>query len=145
VNSKISNQKIRNEFLESEIAAAEERIQEIADYPKLKAQYLDRIEVYSHLRSDSRTSMVQLLGELSRRLPEGISLRSMQLQGDKLSLAGIALSGEVVDLLSRRLAKSGLMASSAPNITLTEIEEGRVEFTFRQRVDFEGDKRGRER
>jgi Tfp pilus assembly protein PilN len=142
VHSQISNQQTRNEFLEEEIAAAEERIQEVADHPKLLSQYLAKLNVYSALRSNGRRGVVQLLGELSRRLPDGISLRSMQLQGDKLTLAGIALSGEAVERLGGRLAESGLMASSVPHITVTETEEGRVEFTFRQRVDFEGENRG---
>jgi Tfp pilus assembly protein PilN len=136
VDSQISNQKSRNDYLKKEIADAEQRMQELADYPSLKAKYLARTNVHSNLRADGRTSVVQLLGELSRRFPQGISLRSMQLQGDKLTLAGTALSGAAVEDLGGRLAESGLMASFAPVITQTEIEGGQVEFTLIQRVKF---------
>jgi Tfp pilus assembly protein PilN len=135
VEGEIAYQQSRNQFLEREIEAAEQRMQEIADLPSLKVQYLSKGMVYTHLRSDNWPDVVQMLGELSRRLPEGISVRSMKLQGGKLTLTGIALSGEAVELLNARLVESGLKAASDLQITLTELKEGRVGFTLEQRDD----------
>jgi type IV pilus assembly protein PilN len=133
IDSQISYQQVRNQFLEQEITAAEQHLQDIADFPDLRAQYLGRIAVYSHVRSDNWPDVVQLLGELSRRLPDGISLRSVKLQGGKLALSGIALSGEAVELFNQLLSESGLPSASALKITLTETKGGRFIFTLSQK------------
>jgi Tfp pilus assembly protein PilN len=93
------------------------KIASVSDLNPLKARLLARWSVYQSLRSDRTFGPVQLLGDVSRRLPEGILLDSMELRGNAFQLVGSARTSGDLEQFVERLAESDLMGS--PNVEVT--------------------------
>jgi type IV pilus assembly protein PilN len=90
----------RNSFLKAEIARLDSQIKDIAtlrqDIEALKA----RQRAVEDLQTD-RNVPVYLLNELTRQVPEGVYLTSINQQGQTVSVRGIAQTNERVSELLR--------------------------------------------
>jgi type IV pilus assembly protein PilN len=90
----------RNSFLKAEIARLDTQIKDIAtlrqDIEALKA----RQRAVEDLQTD-RNVPVYLLNELTRQVPEGVYLTSINQQGQTVSVRGIAQTNERVSELLR--------------------------------------------
>lgn len=87
-------------------AELQERIGEVRDYEKRKADLEQKLLVLAKLKSD-KTGPVRLLDDLSNALPEELWLTSFSEQNGSIDLAGIADTEQTVALFMRQLQQSG--------------------------------------
>jgi type IV pilus assembly protein PilN len=101
----LEEQKGRNQYLEGEIAALDKQIEEIKRLKEQTAQLLARKKVVESLQAN-RNETVHLLDQLVRQLPDGVYLKSIKQQGNKVTINGLAQSNARVSTLMRNLESS---------------------------------------
>lgn len=133
VESAIENQNSRNRLLETEIAALEKQVQEIAELKKVRDDLLARIKVIQDLEG-TRPVIVRYFDDLVRAVPDGVHLNSVVRKGDVISLEGIAESTNRVSSFMRNLDQSDWF--TAPNLTSVTAApaEGEQANSFRMTV-----------
>ncbi len=122
LEARIYTQRMRNEYLKTEIAKLDK---DIADIKKLKEQtqaLLARKQVVETLQTN-RSEAVHLLDQLVRRLPEGVYLKSIDQTGSTVHLQGYAQSSARVSTLMRNLDASPWLEGA----TLVEIKSATVQ------------------
>ena len=104
-SNKISDQNERNNFIKAENAKLDTQIKEIAtlrqDIESLKA----RQQAVEDLQSD-RNQPVYLMDELVKQTPEGVYLRALKQEGQRVVINGYAQSNERVSELLRNLGNN---------------------------------------
>ena len=105
IDSRISYQQRRNEYLKEQIVILDKQIAEIKKLREQTQSLLARKTVVENLQS-TRASVVHLLDQILRILPDGIYLKSLKQTGDKISLAGYAQSNARVSTLMRSIEES---------------------------------------
>lgn len=108
VQQQIEFQESRNSFLKSEIAKVDEKIKEIEDLEKHRAELVARMNVIQELQA-SRPMVVHLFDELVKTIPEGVFLQSLQQKGNGVSLKGQAQSNARVSAYMRAIDGSEWM------------------------------------
>ncbi len=101
----IAAQEARNAFLKKEIAVLDKQIDQIRRLKEQTQALMDRKRVIESLQRD-RAEAVRLLSELAKQMPEGVYIRSLKQEGQKISLAGFAQSGARVSTLMRNIEAS---------------------------------------
>ena len=105
IESRISYQQRRNEYLKQQIVVLDKQIAEIKKLREQTQSLLARKTVVENLQS-TRASVVHLLDQVLRILPDGIYLKSLKQTGDKISLTGYAQSNARVSTLMRSIEES---------------------------------------
>jgi type IV pilus assembly protein PilN len=134
--TQISIQNQRNQILETENKALDEKIKEIAslkqDIESLKA----RQQAVEDLQSD-RNQPVYLMDELVKQTPEGVHFRSFKQEGQRIVMSGYAQStARVADLLERFgnnsqwLERPALVVSTATNLGAGKGAKSVYDFTI---------------
>lgn len=98
-------QQARNEFIKQENASLDKQIAEVASLRQEIESLRARQTAVENLQSD-RNQPVHLLDELVKQVPEGIFMRSIHQEGQKVLLVGMAQSNERVSELLRNLANN---------------------------------------
>lgn len=111
----INQQKSRNNYMEAEIAKLDKKIAEIRELTKKKEEFLARIRAIESLQTQ-RPLNVRLFDELVKAVPDGLSLTSMALSGNNLSLDGVAQSNARVSALMRNLEASDWLESPSLSV-----------------------------
>lgn len=119
VGGMISSQRERNEYLRSQIAALDGEIKEIRGLQQQKQRLLARMEIIERLQR-SRPEIVHLFDQLVRTLPEGVYLTSIQQNGRKLEVKGVAQSSTRVSTFMRSIETSDWIGS--PELKLIETK-----------------------
>ena len=128
----------RNSFLRAEIARLDAQIKDIAtlrqDIEALKA----RQRAVEDLQTD-RNVPVYLLNELTRQVPEGVYLTSINQQGQTVSMRGIAQTNERVSELLRNTFYNSPWLEKPELIEIKAVTQGsgrdtRRLFEFSMRV-----------
>ena len=101
----LEDQKGRNTYLESEIAILDKQIEEIKRLKEQTAQLLARKKVVESLQAN-RNETVHLIDQLVRQLPDGVYLKSVRQQGNRVTINGLAQSNARVSTLMRNLESS---------------------------------------
>ena len=101
----ISCQEVKNDFLKKEIAVLDKQLEEIKRLKEQTQALLARKQVIESLQRD-RAEAVRLLSELTKQMPEGVYLKSMKQEGQKVSIGGYAQSNARVSTLMRNLEAS---------------------------------------
>ncbi|MDD7804497.1 MAG: PilN domain-containing protein [Endozoicomonas sp. (ex Botrylloides leachii)] len=114
INSAINTQQIRNQYLNNEITQLEKKIVAIKDIKAKKILLLERMDVIKGLQGN-RSVIVQVFDQLARVVPEGIYFKTLKIEGDLISLVGIAESNNRVAALMRQLDASQWFTN--PNLT----------------------------
>ena len=128
VDDKISFQDRRNQYLQAEIDRLKEELEEIKKLEDTKEQLLSRMEIIQQLQT-RRPQVVHLLHELASTLPEGISLKSVQQNQNKLLIDGIADSNARVSAYMRNLDASDWLSS--PRLEVIEAREDNTISAFK--------------
>ena len=136
--AQISNQRSRNQFLQTEIKRLEAQIKDVATLQSEIASLRARQQAVEDLQAD-RNLPVHLLNEISRQLPEGVFLGSLRQQNLSVTITGTAQSNERVSELLRNfsynspwLTKPELVEIVAGNMALSPRDQRRVaNFTMR--------------
>lgn len=113
----LTNQQARNSYLQSEIARLDKEIAEINKLKEQTAALLKRKQVVETLQGN-RAEVVHLLDQLVRQLPDGMYLKSIKQQGNKVTISGYTQSQARVSTLMRNLEGS----QHLQNASLVEIK-----------------------
>lgn len=105
ISSYIANQDAKNDFLKREIAVLDKQIDQIKKLKEQSGALMDRKRVIESLQRD-RAEAVRLLSELAKQMPEGVYLRSLKQDGQRINLTGYAQSSARVSTLMRNLEAS---------------------------------------
>lgn len=103
--SRIADQNIRNEFMESEIERVDNQIKEIKGLEAERDRLLARMKVIQQLQA-SRSRIVHIIDELEKRLPESVYLTVTKQANGELLLQGVAPSNASVSNFMRNLEAS---------------------------------------
>ncbi len=112
-DAKISAQKQRNDRVQVEISALLGQVQEINELRKQKEAMISRMGVIQSLQGD-RPMIVNIFDQLARTLPQGVFYRSVNRQGDRIQIVGIAESNARVSALVRQMDASEWFADPRP-------------------------------
>ena len=137
-DQKIKHQQNRNELVKSEIRKLETRIQKIEELERTRARLISRKQVIERLQA-SRSMTVELLDNLAKSIPVGVTITSLRQQGPTLALAGTSQSNARVSAYLRELETNDLflkpqlafVRSSAKVATITEPYEFSISVTLR--------------
>ena len=116
-NGQISGQKERNDYLRGQITQLDAKIEEIKQLDLKKQKLLARKDVIEKLQAN-RSQMVHLFDSLVRTIPDGVTLTSIQQNGEMLTLKGRSQSNARVSTYMRNLEGSGWMTS--PELSVIE-------------------------
>lgn len=105
LSDRLDEQNGRNKFLEAEIVKLDKEIEEIKKLKEQTAALLARKKVVETLQSN-RSEAVHLLDQLARQLPDGMYLKSIKQQGNKVAITGYTQSQARVSTLMRNLEAS---------------------------------------
>lgn len=109
ITAQIDSQEARNRLLQTEIAALDKEIAEIA---RLRAQIdalISRKQVIETLQGN-RVQPVYMFNDLVTQVPEGVFVRTLRQSGERITLNGHAQSNARVSHLMRSLEASPTMA-----------------------------------
>lgn len=113
INSQTDEQVARNARLNAAIVTLDKEIADIKDLKDQIGIMLERKQVVENLQTN-RSQAVIILDELSRRLPEGMYLKSIKQVGSVISIEGVADTNARVATLVRNLSSSSWL--EAPNL-----------------------------
>lgn len=131
IGTQIAYQERRNDYLEQETAKLDKQIAEIRKLKEQTNALLARKDAVEKLQSD-RSSVVHLMDQMLRILPEGVYIKSIKQAGDTINLVGYAQSNARVSTLMRAIEDSAWLESpSLVEIHATTANGARVsEFTL---------------
>ena len=135
ISSKIDYQESRNTYLKQQTQILDTQIAEIKKLREQTRALLERKDAVEKLQSD-RSSIVHLLDQMLRILPEGVSIKSIKQTEDVINLIGLAQSNARVSTLMRAIEDSAWFESPALiEIHATIANGGRMnEFTLTFRL-----------
>lgn len=110
INGYISSQNEANEFLKREIAVLDKQIAEIKRLKEQTQALLARKQIIEDLQRD-RGETVHLLTELVRQVPDGVYLKSLKQEGNRVNITGFAQSNARVSALMRNIEASPWLES----------------------------------
>lgn len=119
MESAISYQNERNQFLKDETSKLDKQIAEILDLEQQKQRLSARIQVIEQLER-SRAEIVHLFDQLVRTLPDGIYLTSIKQNDRRIQLKGVAQSSTRVSNYMRNIDGSEWLAEPALDILETK-------------------------
>ncbi|WP_299731859.1 PilN domain-containing protein [uncultured Endozoicomonas sp.] len=114
ISNMISSQEGRNQYLQNEINVLNKKITEIKDLKAKKEQLLERMEVIQNLQGN-RPVIVRIFDQIARVVPEGVYFKQVSVNGNRLSLVGVAESNNRISALMRNFDNSEWFES--PNLT----------------------------
>lgn len=131
INTQISYQERRNEYLKHETAILDKQIAEIKKLREQTQSLLARKNVVENLQS-TRSNVVHLLDQMLRILPDGVSLKTLKQTGNKINVVGYAQSNARISTLMRAIEDSPWLDSpSLVEIHASNVGGARVsEFTL---------------
>lgn len=110
IGSSIDNQASRNKRLEDANASLDKEIAVIKELKTKINEVLDRKKVVENLQVN-RAQAVLLLDEVTRKLPEGVYLKSIKQVGNLVTLEGVADTNARVATLVRNFSNSQSLES----------------------------------
>lgn len=125
----ISEQRARNDYLTQQIAEADQKIKEIEDLEKTKANLLARMRVIEELQA-SRSATVHFFDEIINTLPDGVSLTSIKQQGEAVVVNGIAESNGRISTYMKNLDASEWFANPKLVVITTTDRDNQRTSTF---------------
>ena len=101
-DQKINHQQFRNELIKKEIQKLEVKIRRIDELERTRARLVSRKQVIERLQA-SRSMTVELLDNLAKSIPVGVTLTTIRQQGATLQLTGTSQSNARVSAYLREL------------------------------------------
>ncbi len=87
----INQQRTRNQTIQAEISRLQVQIRRIEELEETKARLLSRKEIIERLQA-SRSMTVEMLDQLAKTIPMGVTLNAIAQQGMNLRLSGTSQS-----------------------------------------------------
>ena len=131
----IDNQENRNNILKQEIASLDRQIAEIKDLKSLKESLMARMGIIQELQAN-RPRVVHLFDEFVKVPPKGVYFKTIQLQGNQLTMDGVAVSNTNISQLMRNINRSDYVTSPVLLQIKTEPLQGQQvsQFTLQSEV-----------
>lgn len=131
ISTQISRQERRNAYMKQEIDILDKQIVEIKKLREQTQSLLARKDAVEKLQGD-RSDVVHLLDQMLRILPDGVYLKSLKQNGNKINLVGYAQSNARISTLMRSIEDSPWLESPAlVGIHASSVGGARVsEFTL---------------
>ncbi len=117
LHSALTQQNIRNKFINQELLSLSAQITELNDLKVHRQQLIERMRVIQGLQ-DSRATAVHIFDQLVRTLPDGVFFTDLKMLGQSIFIEGTAESNNLVSSLMRRQAASDWLVTPS----LTEIK-----------------------
>lgn len=105
IDSQITAQASKNDFLKQEIAALDKELDQIKRLKEQTQALLARKRVIESLQRD-RGETVYLLSEMVKQVPEGVYIKTLKQDGLKVNITGYAQSNARVSALMRNIESS---------------------------------------
>lgn len=105
LNDRLADQQSRNSYLNEEIAKLDKEIEEIKKLKEQTAALLARKKVVETLQGN-RAEVVHLMDQLVRQLPDGVFLKGVKQNGNRVVINGYTQSQARVSTLMRNLEAS---------------------------------------
>lgn len=134
MNTAISAQNARNDFLTQQIAFEDKQIEKIKSLQDTKQALLARMQIIQQLQQ-SRPIVVHLFDQLVKTLPPGVFLTGVTESGDALTLDGVAESSARISTYLRNIDASPYMGN--PNLVVAQKDpnkNGAQKFTITAKV-----------
>lgn len=119
ISNAISEQDARNARLNAAIVSYDKDLVEIKALKSKIHDVIERKKVVENLQAN-RSQAVILLDEITRKLPEGVYLKSIKQQGRNINIVGVADTNARVATLVRTLNESEYLES--PNLVEIKSE-----------------------
>lgn len=117
-DQKIRHQQFRNDLIKSEIRQLESRIKRIDELERTRARLISRKQVIEELQA-SRSMTVELLDNLAKSIPVGVTLAAVRQQGMTLALTGSSQSNARVSAYLQQLDINELFLNPELNFVRT--------------------------
>ena len=105
IDTQISYQERRNQYLKQETAILDKQIEEINKLREQTRSLMARKNVVETLQS-TRSDVVHLMDQMLRILPDGVYLKTLKQTGNRINLVGYAQSNARVSTLMRAIEDS---------------------------------------
>lgn len=102
----VSNQIVRNQMLQNEIAVLDNQLNEMKRLEKTRELFISRMLIVQQLQT-TRAFMVHVFDELINVMPSGIYLTKMEVKNDALFVTGYTASNFYVSILMKNVANNG--------------------------------------
>ncbi|HVT36336.1 MAG TPA: PilN domain-containing protein [Nevskiaceae bacterium] len=130
----VQHQNARNDYLRAQIAETDQKIAEIQDLEKTRANLLARMRVIEELQA-SRSATVHFFDEIVNTLPDGVSITSLRQAGANVTITGVAESTGRISTYLKNLDASTWFAD--PKLieikTFEKDKQRKAEFTLQVR------------
>ncbi len=105
IDSLISNQNTRNQYVEREIAILDAQIAEIKNIKEDKKAIEQRMALIEQLQTSRNVAPI-ILDELAKLVPPGISFRTFSRSGNQIEILGVSESNNRLSDFMRKLDES---------------------------------------
>ena len=122
-DQKINHQQSRNELVKLEIHKLDARIKRINELEAVRARLISRKQIIERLQA-SRSMTVELLDNLAKSIPAGITLANITQLGPNLTLAGSSQSNARVSAYLRNLELNELFLNPQLDFVKSEPTPG---------------------
>ncbi|MBF0218125.1 MAG: PilN domain-containing protein [Gammaproteobacteria bacterium] len=119
----ISHQKGRNTLVTNEIARLDGQIKEITEIEKKRDALVSRMQIIERLQTE-RPQVVHLFDEMVKMVPDGLYLKTLNVSGDVVSIAGEAESNARVSTFMQALENSDWFEN--PNLAVIQAQGDRL-------------------
>lgn len=134
---RVDGQNSKNQYLKNEIQLLDVKISEIKGLNEKKSELESRISVVQQLQR-SRNVGTQVLDEITKIVPNGIYLTSLDKQGNMLELAGKSESNNHLANMMREIERSNLLADAQLSTISSKNTNSRLLSDFKMRVRIKG-------
>ena len=149
IEQMISNQGMRNQFIEQQIVVLDAQVEKIKDIKKDKQAIEQRMALIEQLEA-SRNAVPRVLDELVRLVPPGLSFRSFSRKGNLIEVLGVSESNNRLADFMRQLEQSEVFSSGvlssivADTSALEAVSDFKLTFTINPSVapEFSEEKEG---
>jgi type IV pilus assembly protein PilN len=134
IEGRISAQKEKNDFLRGEIAILDKQIAEIKSLKQQTEALLARKRVIELLEAN-RAETVHVFNEFAQRVPEGVYLKKMTQNGQRINIQGYAQANARVSALMHNLEESPIFDKPELVQIQAEVVGGRRLAAFNMNVN----------
>ena len=143
-DQKINHQQSRNQTIQAEISLLMVRIARIDELEQTRSRLLSRKRIIEELQA-SRSLTVEMLDQMAKSIPVGVTLNTVRQQGMKISFEGYSQSNARVSAYLQSLGRNdlflrpdlGVVRISAKPPNTVEPYEFTINASLRPRVDGE--------
>lgn len=130
VEHMIDNQRYRNQFLETQIASLDQKIAKIKDIKDKKSAIEQQMALIEQLQT-SRNVAAQVMDELARIVPAGVSFKTLSRTGNKITVEGQSESNNRLAEFMRQLQNSDVFDREDLSSIRSSQEPGSVVSDFK--------------